>query len=339
MIKKMEDTISKDLSDSFKNSRVQSFHQMVATSGMAANLAEIIYLERTGRPLSQINLARIELKEIQAVEAQLKKRSLSSRLNIAGLDPKRVDTLLPASVVLRSLLERTKLDEVTISDKAIREGVIYDFIARHKEGIRAEHEIPNVRRRHVVLLGRRCNFPEVHSCHVAKLALSLFDQLRDVHGFGEQEREWLDYAALLHDVGYLINVRQHHKHSYYLITQGDLAAFSAEEIEIIANIARYHRRALPRTSHLSFKSLSPKPRKIVEKLGAILRIADGLDRSHFSVVQGLRVQKGSPMNISLECAEDPEFEIWAAQNRADLFEKVFDRKLKFVVHTLNGKNP
>jgi exopolyphosphatase/guanosine-5'-triphosphate,3'-diphosphate pyrophosphatase len=334
-IKNMEDVINKGLLHTFKNSRVKSFHQIVATSGMAANLAEIIYLERTGRPLSQINLARVDLNEIRAVEGQLKKRSLSSRLSIAGLDPKRVDTLLPATVVLRSILEHTKLDEVTISDKAIREGVIYDFIARHKEGIRAEHEIPNVRRRHVFLLGRRCGFPEGHSCHVAKLALSLFDQLEAVHGLGEQEREWLDYAALLHDVGYLINVRQHHKHSYYLITQGDLAAFSAEEIDIIANIARYHRRALPRTGHLSYKTLPPKQRKTVEKLSAILRIADGLDRSHFSVVQGLRVQKGSPLIILLECAGDPEFEIWAAQNRADLFEKVFDKKLKFLVNTLN----
>jgi exopolyphosphatase/guanosine-5'-triphosphate,3'-diphosphate pyrophosphatase len=338
-IKSMEDAISKDLHSIFKNSRVKSFHQIVATSGMAANLAEVIYLERTGRPLPQINLARIDLKEIRAVEGQLKKRSLSSRLTIAGLDPKRVDTLLPASIVLRSLLEHTKLDEVTISDKAIREGVIYDFIARHKEGIRAEHEIPNVRRRYVILLGRRCGFPEDHSCHVAKLALSLFDQLQPVHGLGEQEREWLDYAALLHDVGYLINVRQHHKHSYYLITHGDLSALSAEEIEIIANIARYHRRALPRSSHLTFKTLPLKQRKTVEKLSAILRIADGLDRSHFSVVQNLRVQKGTPLSISLECVGDPEFEMWAAQNRADLFEKVFDKKLKFVVHTVNGQEP
>ncbi len=339
MIKNMEDVISRDLFSTFKNSRVQSFHQIVATSGMAANLAEIIHLERTGRPLSQINLAKIDLKEIRAVEGQLKKRSLSSRLTIAGLDPKRVDTLLPASVVLRSLLEHTKLDEVTISDKAIREGVIYDFIARHKEGIRAEHEIPNVRRRHVILLGRRCGFPEDHSCHVARLALSLFDQLQALHGLGEPEREWLEYAALLHDVGYLINVRQHHKHSYYLITQGDLAAFSAEEIEIMANVARYHRRAIPRTRHRSYKALSQKQRKTVEKLSAILRIADGLDRSHFSVVQGLRVQKGSLLRIDLECVGDPEFEMWAAQNRSDLFEKVFDRKIKFFVNTLNGKNP
>ena len=336
-MKSMEDAINKELFYAFKNSRVKSFHQIVATSGMAANLAEVIYLARTGRPLSQINLAKIHLKEIRAVEGQLKKRSLRSRLTIGGLDPKRVDTLLPASVVLRALLEHTHLEEVTISDKAIREGVIYDFITRHKEGIRAEHEIPNVRRRHVILLGRRCGFPEDHSGHVSRLALSLFDQLQDLHGLGEQEREWLDYAALLHDVGYLINVRQHHKHSYYLITHGDLAAFSAEEIEIIANIARYHRRALPRASHPSFKTLSPKQRKIVEKLSAILRIADGLDRSHFSVVKNLKIQKGSSISISLECVGDPEFEIWAAQNRANLFEKVFKKKLKFVFYSLNGQ--
>lgn len=339
MIKKMEDVINKDLHNVFKKSRVQLFQHIVATSGMAANLAEIIYLERTGRPISQINLARIDLKEIRAVEAQLKKRNLRSRLAINGLDPNRVDTLLPATVVLRSFLEHTKLEELTISDKAIREGVIYDFIARHQEGIRAEHEIPNIRRRHAILWGRRCHFPEAHSCHVAKLALSLFDQLRNLHGLGEQEREWLEYSALLHDIGYLINVRQHHKHTYYLVTHGDLSAFTAEEIEIIANIARYHRRALPRARHLPFKTLAQKQRRTVEKLSALLRIADGLDRSHFSVVQSLRVQEGTPLVISLECVGDSEFEIWAAQNRADLFEKVFDKKVKFLVHADNGHTP
>ena len=158
-LRDMEKTIARDLQTAFKNSRVQVFQQIVATSGMAANLAEIIHLERTGRPLSQVNLEKIELNEIREVEEQLKKRDLRSRLAIAGLDPKRVDTLLPATVVLRSLLEQIKLEELTISDKAIREGVIYDFIVRHREGIQAEQEIPNIRRRNVMLLGRRCHFP------------------------------------------------------------------------------------------------------------------------------------------------------------------------------------
>ena len=336
MVKEMEAAIEKDLRAALKASTYRSFEQIVATSGMAANLTEIIFLRRTGRPISQVNLATVDLKEIRAVEGQLKKRNLRARLAIAGLDPKRVDTLLPATVVLRSLMEHTKQETLTISDKAIREGVIYDFISRHQERIRAEQEIPNIRRRHVVLLGRRCHFPEDHSLHIAKLALSLFDQLQPLHGLGDQEREWLEYAALLHDVGYLIHVRQHHKHSYYLIKHGDLSAFTAEEIEMIANVARYHRQALPQAGHASFKALSHKARKIVEALSAILRIADGLDRSHFSVVQEVQVKLGKTVLMTLQCVGDPEFEIWAARNRANLFEKVFRHSVQFIAHPLNG---
>ena len=339
MIKEMEKAIAKDLQKALKVSTRGSFEQIVATSGMAANLTEIIYLQRDGSPISQLNLATVSLEEIRAVEVQLKKRNLRSRLAIPGLDPKRVDTLLPATLVLRSVLEHTEQNELTISDKAIREGVIYDFIARHQEGIRAEQEIPNIRRRHVILLGRRCQFPEGHSLHVATLALSLFDQLKSLHELGDQEREWLEYAALLHDLGYLIHVRQHHKHSYYLIKHGDLSAFTAEEIEVIANIARYHRRAIPRTNHASFKALSNKLRKTVEVLSAILRIADGLDRSHFSVVQQLNVKVGAKVVISLQCSGDPEFEVWAARNRANLFEKVFGHSVQFVTSSLNGHSP
>ena len=164
---------------------------------------------------------------------------------------------------------------------------------------------------------------------MAKLALSLFDQLTDLHGLSNREREWLEYASLLHDIGYHINVRQHHKHSYYLITHSDLAAFTAEEINIIANVARYHRRAIPQDDHLEFMTLTHKQQKVVEKLGAILKIADGLDRSHFSVVQAVIVQTGAPVMISLQCLGDPEFEIWAARNRTDLFEKVFRKKVEF----------
>ena len=339
MVKEMEQAIAKDLQKALKPSTYGSFDQIVATSGMAANLTEIIFLQREGSPISQLNLATVGLKEIRAVETQLKKRNLQARLEIPGLDPKRVDTLLPATLVLRSVLEHTKQEKLTISDKAIREGVIYDFIARHQDRIRAEQEIPNIRRRHVILLGRRCHFPEGHSLHVAKLALSLFDQLQSLHGLGHQERELLEYAALLHDVGYLINVRQHHKHSYYLITHGDLSAFTAEEIEIIANVARYHRRANPQSSHAPFMALPQKQRKIVEALSAILKIADGLDRSHFSVVQGVNVKIGKKVVFSLECSGDPEFEVWAARNRVELFEKTFGHSVQFVFPSVNGHKP
>lgn len=336
MCRAMQEAIDGQLDAAFRRIRTRTFDRLVGTSGMIANLTEIIYLRRTGRPVPQLNLATVSLKEVLAVERLLTQSTFKARLAIPGLDPKRADTLLPATAVVRTLMERTGQDRMTVSDKAIREGLIYDFIERHREGIKAEQEIPNVRRRTVLHLAEACRYPAAHSHHVALLAMQLFDQTRSLHGLGDQEREWLEYAALLHDVGYLINSRQHHKHAYYLIKNSDLAGLTAEEIEMIASIARYHRRALPRNAHEQTKGLSPRRRRVLEVLSALLRVADGLDRSHFSVIQGLRVKLGNPVTVALRTTGDPELEIWAARNRADLFEQVFKRPLQFAARRAQG---
>ncbi len=329
MLQDMQKAIDVQLKSALQRFKARTFDRIVATSGMAGNLTEIIYLRRTGKPVPQLNLATVSLKEIHTIENLLMHASFKDRLAIPGLDPKRADTLLPATIVLRSLMERTDHHELTISDKAIREGLIYDFIQRHRDGLRVEQEIPNVRRRNVVFLARRCHSPETHTQHVAKLATRLFDQTKPLHGLDERAREWLEYAAILHDVGYLINVRQHHKHAYYLIKHSYLAGFTAEEIEMIAQIARYHRRAIPHDRHATLEILSARNRRTLNMLSAMLRIADGLDRSHFSVVQDLEVQLGKPVLILVRTSGDPELELWAARNRADLFEKVFNCAVRF----------
>jgi exopolyphosphatase/guanosine-5'-triphosphate,3'-diphosphate pyrophosphatase len=298
---------------------------------MASNLAEVIHLRRTNRPLPQINLAKVSLKDVKEIEQVLRQSTIKARLAIRGLDPKRVDTLFPATVVLRRLMELSDRDELILCDKAIREGVIYDFIHRHRERLKAEAEIPDLRRRNVVALARRCHAPEAHSLHVAGLALRLFDQTARLHRLGPTERTWLEYAAILHDVGYLINERQHHKHAYYLITNSDIGGLSGGEVQIIANVARYHRRAVPHQKHEGFDLLSPKYQRIVRILSALLRIADGLDRTHFSVVRTLDVRLGATVTITVHVTGDAELETWAAAGRADLFERVFRRHLKFSV--------
>ncbi|MDT7043187.1 Ppx/GppA phosphatase family protein [Candidatus Nitronereus thalassa] len=325
-------TLEHELRESLERLKLDELDRIIASSGMAANLAEIVYLHRTGRPIPQLNLSTISLKEIRMVEERLARNTVPKRLEIPGLDPRRVDTLLPAVMLLRILLELTGQKDITISDKAIREGLIYDFIQKNKEKIQIEQEVPNVRLRNVISLARRCQYSKAHSHHVAGLATSLFDQTRTLHQLGEQEREWLSYAAILHDVGYVINPRQHHKHGYYLITNSDLAGFTSDEIEIIANLTRYHRRAMPGTRHAGYQSLSLSDQKKVRVLSALLRIADGLDRSHFSIIRDLEVHVGKAITIRLNVSGDPELEVWTAQNRADLFEKIFKRKVKFVTN-------
>jgi len=329
MLHEMHKAIDTQLKSALQRFKTKRFDRLVATSGMAGNLTEIIYLRRTGRPVPQLNLATITFKEVRAVERLLLNSSVKARLAIPGLDPKRADTLLPATAVIRSLMERTRQEEMTISDKAIREGLIYDFIERNRETLRTEQQIPNVRRRNVVYLARRCHYPQIHSHHVAHLATLLFDRTQPLHGLGEVEREWLEYAAILHDIGYLIHSRQHHKHAYYLIKNSDLYGLTAAEVEMVANIARYHRRALPHDKHDTLKALPARHRRSLEMLSALLRIADGLDRSHFSVIQNLDVTLGTPLTITLRTTGDPELEIWAARTRADLFEKVFKRSVQF----------
>jgi len=329
MLKELETAIESQLASVLHRVRLKRFERIVATSGMAGNLAEIIYVRRTGRPLPQLNLAAVSLKEVLGVEKLLAQASFKARLAIPGLDPKRADTLLPATMVIRSLMQLAGQEKLTLSDKAIREGLIYDFIARHHEGLRVEQEIPNVRRRNVVFLARRCDSPESHTEQVARLVLRLFDQTKALHQLEERAREWLEYAALLHDIGYLINVRQHHKHAYYLIKHSDLAGFTAEEIEIIASVARYHRRALPNPHHVGMKALSKHGRYVVEALSALLRIADALDRSRFAVVQDIEARVGKSVVVLVKTAGHPELEMWSARNRTDLFEKVFNRPVQF----------
>lgn len=323
MIHRMEQAAQHAIKKSLLQKKGLSLKCLVATSGMAGNLAEIIYLARTGRALPHIDMAMITLKEIKEVEQLLRSKDTEGRLTIPGLDSRRVDTLYPGVMVLRVLMECLGVKQVRISDKALREGVIYDFIQQHLEGLKAEQEIPNVRRRQVLLLARRYRYPKVHSHHTAKLALSLFDQTQSLHGMGEVEREWLEYAALLHDIGYHIQENQHHKHTYYLITHADLPGFSFDEIGIMANIARYHRRGFPKASHQGFKLLNSEQRKTVSGLSAILRIADGLDRTHFSVVKSVKVELGKPLQIDVVFRYDPELELWATERRKNLFEKIF----------------
>ncbi len=329
MMHALKQAVLSHLRETVASFKTKKFLSLVATSGMAANIGEVIHLRHTGRPLPQHNLATVLLKDIRALEAELAQASVKARLAIPGLDPKRVDTLLPATVLLSCLLELSGLNELTLCDKAIREGVIYDFIVRHREGLKAEREIPDIRRRNVIGLARRCHAPEAHSLHVAELALSLFDQTQRVHRLGSRERTWLEYASILHDVGYHINPRQHHKHAYYLITHSDLAGLTAEEVDVVATVARYHRRALPALKHEEFDRLTPRFQRVVKILASLLRIADGLDRTHFSLVRALNVKFGKQIMIEIHLAGDAEMELWAAKSRADLFEQVFHRRIQF----------
>jgi exopolyphosphatase/guanosine-5'-triphosphate,3'-diphosphate pyrophosphatase len=178
--------------------------------------------------------------------------------------------------------------------------------------------------------GRRCGYREEHAEQVAQLSLSLFDQTREVHRLGEEERALLHAAAMLHDVGSFVSYNRHHKHSYYLLYHADLPGFTDRERELIATIARYHRRSPPKDRHAEFQRLTPEERIVVRQLSAILRVADGLDRGHRRHVRSIKVKRrGARLEIDVVAEKGSDLEVWSARQKADLLADVIGGNLRF----------
>ena len=180
----------------------------------------------------------------------------------------------------------------------------------------------------VLALARKCNYEREHTHQVEKLALQLFDQLVELHHLGGQERFMLRCGALLHDIGWIQGQKGHHKTALRIIMGNAALPFDFRDKSIIALLARYHRKALPKEQHTYFRDLNTKDRDIVRKLAGILRVADSLDRTHQSKVEDISCRAGRKQ-IWLTCrsVKSLESEFAAARDKAELFEQVFGRKL------------
>jgi len=178
---------------------------------------------------------------------------------------------------------------------------------------------------------RQCRSSERHCEHVARLATQLFEGLAERFGLPADVRELLEAAALLHDIGYVINHAKHHKHAYHLILHGDLQGFTQRELEIVACIARYHRKAFPSKRHTAFARLERADRRLVRALAGILRVADGLDRTHTQRITAVTcaTHRGF-VEMTLQARSDPRVEIWDAERKAGLFQRAFDLDPRFV---------
>jgi exopolyphosphatase/guanosine-5'-triphosphate,3'-diphosphate pyrophosphatase len=298
-------------------------HRVIGTSGTILSLGAIAAGDdRNG---TDIRNRRVSAKAIHRVRRELTSRTLDERLHVPGMDPRRADLAASGAVLLDTLLEGLGAEELTLCDFALREGLLLDYIQKNATHIRTVDRYPDVRRRSVIELAERCNYSPAHAQQVARLALVIFDRTRRIHDLGAREREWLEYAALLHDIGVHISYERHHKHSYYLIRHGDLRGFDPEEVEAIALVARYHRQATPKKTHEGFRDLPRPTREAVRLLGAILRLAEGLDRSHAQVVSGIDVRpEAKRVVMHLHSRGDVELELWAANRHASALAEVLE---------------
>lgn len=308
------------------------FGRVIGTSGTILSLGALAASRTGSGRIEELRNLRVNAKALHRLRKQLVEADLEERLAIPGMDSRRADLSVAGSILLDTLLRRLGADELTLCDLALREGLILDFIKRNSSRIRKIERYPDVRRRSVVELGERCGYWSDHAHQIARLALSIFDQTRGVHTLGDREREWLEYGALLHDIGIHISYERHHRHSYYLIKNGDLRGFDPRETEVIALVARYHRQATPKKSHEGYGDLGGRLRKTVRTLAAILRLAEGLDRSHAQAVAGVDLYpRGDDYLARLRATGDAELELWAAHRHAAPLEEILGKPLRFEV--------
>ena len=308
------------------------FDRVIGTSGTILSLGMVAATAARGYAPPELRNLRVSAKQIRRLRKSVRTLDLESRLAVPGLDPRRADLVVAGSVLLDTLLRRLGAEELTLCDLALREGLVLDYIRRHRRQIAQADRIPDVRRRSALELAEKCNYLATHAQHVARLALALFDQTRAHHGLTDREREWLEYGALMHDLGMHISYARHHRHSYYLIKNGDLRGFDPDEIEVIALLTRYHRRGSPKKAHQEYAQLSAPLRRAVRILAPMLRVAESLDRSHAQVISALELKdRGRDLLLQLRTAGDAELEVWAATDHVGPFEKLVGKPVQVAV--------
>jgi exopolyphosphatase/guanosine-5'-triphosphate,3'-diphosphate pyrophosphatase len=288
------------------------FERVIGTSGTILSLGAMAAASG-----ADTRLTRVPARAITRLRKRLTPLTLAQRLKLPNLDPKRADLAPVGVVLLDTLLEDLGVEELTLCDFALREGLVFDYIERNARHIQTVERYPDVRRRSVIELAERCNYLAEHARQIARISLALFDGTRGLHGLGVREREWLEYGALLHDIGTHIGYERHHKHSYYLIRHGGLRGFEPQEVEWIALLARYHRQSVPKKSHPEMAGFTREQRRAVATLSAMVRLAEGLDRSHAQVVDAIAVtQTTAGVHVRLQTKGDAELELWAADRHA-----------------------
>ena len=308
------------------------FDRVIGTSGTILSLGTMAAHEAFGEAPGELRNLRLPAKELHRLRKRIVQLNMQQRLKLEALEPKRVDIVVAGAVLLDTILQKLGADELTLCDLALREGLILDYVQRNRRQIAQVDRYPDVRRRSVIELAERCNYSAEHAQQVARLAMALFDQTRAVHGLADRAREWLEYAALMHDLGIHISYERHHRHSYYLIKNGDLRGFDPQEVEVIALVARYHRRAAPKKAHGEYADLPSDLRKSVKVLSALLRLAEGLDRSHSQALSSLSVHdRGDDYLVNLRANGDAELELWAAGRHVTPLERVLRKPVRFEV--------
>ncbi len=304
---------------------------LIGSSGTYATIARMATALRDGAVPASVNQLRVDRALIGELAERIFALDTESRQRLDGCDTRRSE-LLPAGVtVLTELMDRSGLDELTMSEWALREGIVIAAIGRRDPAELAD-DPRALRRASVLALCRRSSWRQRHARQVASIATALFDASAELHGLSETDRELVELGSLLHDIGEHISRSDHDRHSAYLVENGGLRGFDPDEIRILATLGRYHIKGTPRAGFAPFGALGSSERRRAVALVAILRIADALDATHTSVVDSIEVGlRQGEMTLVVHARGEAELEAWMVRRKQELFEKTFAVSLELGV--------
>ena len=299
-------------------------HLIIGSGGTFTTLANMVMAAK-GKSRLPVAGCQISRAELNHLIDRLRKFSVKQRREVPGLSPDRADIIVPGLAVIDRIMRRFKVNLIQVHAYGVRDGLLLSLIEQMQGG---EQAAPPDDLAQIERFAKKCGVELDHARHSSKLATEIYAGLCDLYDLDPADSRLLDTAARMQDVGYLINYAGHHKHSYHLIVHSRIEGFQPEELEIIANVARYHRGAEPKHKHDNFRRLNKVDQRRVECMAAVLRLAGGLDRTHNQTVESARIT-GSKKQVELTVTAKhyPEVNLWAARRRTGMFEKAFDSEI------------
>ena len=314
-----------------RRSREKGFDLALGSAGSITTLGEIVARRVHDPAQATSRTVTFTLNDLRDTVKMLYSIPLEERRKVPGMDPNRADIILGGAAIILTLMEALGAEKMMVSERGLRDGILRDYLLRNTDTIDAFQQV-SIRRRSILQLANAFHYEADHAQHSVMLATKLFDALKrlDEHDFTDTDRELLEYAAITHDLGMFLSHSNHQKHAYYLIRNSDLLGFNDNEIDIIANVAMYHRKGIPKKKHANLENLSRGDRYKVSALSAMLRVAEGLDRGHLCLVKDIRLERSSqsdPFVLTLLSDKDCQLEIWGVENNKDLWEYIFEADL------------
>jgi exopolyphosphatase/guanosine-5'-triphosphate,3'-diphosphate pyrophosphatase len=327
-LRQMHEYVQEKIAPAVRRLGGSGWDRAIATSATASAVASAVArVARSKR--EEIDRQRVPAVEVRRLYHRLAGMNLAGRRKVVGIGPRRAEIIVPGVAVLLEFLKAFHLPAAYYSRAGVRDGIIADLAARN---VGAElSRLDREQRREVERLGRRYGVALDHARHVAAISNALFTGLEPLHRLPPSAGKLLEAAAYLLDVGHFVNSAAHHKHSYYVVLNSDLAGFTDRERLFIASLCRYHRKSLPAPLSGAYQALGPEERRQTTLLVPILRLADNLDRSRDQRVQGVECRlRDGQVAIEVRSRGDIDLEQWGAERAGQAFRQVYSRSIAVV---------